>query len=339
MKHLRVSINEILCPTDFSDFSEHAMSRTMSLAKWFHARVTAVHVIPLMSPGVLMPGPIGGNDIALPEDMLRERRDDVLKELGEMAKRHATPGVKIDTAILDGHPWQEIVKFARTLPASLVIMGTHGRSGWERFLMGSTTEKVMRALPCPVLTMGRADALTDGPVFRRILCAVDLTPESTSTMEMALSLAEEYLADVTLLHAIDRGRIEWSPKDSHSRTSAEFIDTAVQAAKEQLERMSEGPHPYKVSGRVETDSAWRATIRVAKEMNADLIVVGAHGAGTLGDAFLGSTVNQVVRHAACPVFIARPIRDPGPESALSTAPSPRIHRPAGANPEAQARAE
>ncbi|MEO8359926.1 MAG: universal stress protein [Vicinamibacteria bacterium] len=315
----RLPLKEILCPTDFSDFSEHAMKRAVSLAKWFHARVTVVHVIPVMSSQVMMPSPLASTYLGVPAEMLQERRKDAAKELDELAKRHHTLGVTIETTILDGHPAKEIAKFARTLPANLVVMGTHGRSGWDRFLMGSTTEKLMRSLPCPVLTTGLADASDDGAVFRRILCAVDLRPGSDSTVNIAFALAEEYLADVTLLNVVDGGRFEWAPKDSHPRTSAEFLHTALENAKAALDVMTGDRRAGKITTRVETGSAWRSTMQVAKEINADLIVVGAHGPGTFADSFLGSTVNQIVRHATCPVFIAKPTKSAAAQTAAAVA--------------------
>lgn len=327
MAHQRASIKNILCPTDFSDFSDRSMRRAVSLGRWFQAPVTALHVIPLMSPALLMPGPLGGGIVGVPSDLLSERKEDVDAELQKMVLSYGKAGVAIHSESVTGVPWREVESRAKSLPADLVVLGTHGRSGWDRFLMGSTTEKLIRRLMCPVLTIGPSDAAPSVIPFRRILCAVDLTAASQTTLDLAFSFAEESLASVTLLHVVDGDRPDWFPKDARHASREDFAQAAREGAIEEMYRLGkDAPSLCKVDNLATTGTAWREIVRIAEQTLADLIVVGAHGPAGLEEAFLGSTAAQTVRHAPCPVLVARPLvraaMDHAPVGA--TVPLPRL---------------
>jgi nucleotide-binding universal stress UspA family protein len=216
--------------------------------------------------------------------------------------------VSVKTDIREGEPWREIEALAASLPADLVVMGTHGRSGFDRLVLGSTTERTLRRVACPVLTIGREDAATRGPLFKRILCATDLSVESEHTIDLALSFAQETMARLTLLHVVEG---PWAPEDLRrwaaieGRNPRDVIDLSL----EQLHRLGQSARAFcNVEERVEAGSAWREIVRVAGDIRADLVVAGAHVSGGFGRFFLGSTANQVVRHAPCPVLIAREVR-------------------------------
>jgi nucleotide-binding universal stress UspA family protein len=309
MTHHRVSIRNILCPTDFSEFSARAMRRAVALGRWFQCPVTALHVIPYLSPSVMAPSPFGPGMSPIPTDLLMERREDVEAELHRILTTYAQVGVKVRSQIATGQPWREVETVARELPADLVVMGTHGRSGWDRFLMGSTTEKLIRRLGCPVLTIGPTDVAPPTTLFRRILCALELTAPSQATVDLAFAFAEENLAQVTLLHVIDGDRPEWFPAKPHLATRDDFRRSAREGAIEELYRLGkDAPAFCKTDEVVTTGTAWREIVRVADEIQADLIVVGAQGPGGIGESFLGSTAAQTLRHAPCPVMLARPMR-------------------------------
>jgi nucleotide-binding universal stress UspA family protein len=336
MARTRVQINRILCPTDFSEFSREAMKRAVSLAGWFEARVTALHVAPRTpwawpADGYGTCTPIAGN-------LIRAWQAEDAKDLAHFVEPFLG-GAPIDKLRAEGDAWREIQAAAEALPADLVVMGTHGRSGFERLLLGSVTEKVLRVAPCPVLTVGLGDprqavglgdsaqapkaASPGGPLFRRILCATDLTCASDATVDMALSLAEESLAEeslaeeslaeeslagVMLLHVV-----EGFGPDEHrlSPTLEPLRHTFTRQAMERLQDAARSaPGFCYVTERVVAGTPWREILRVALETQADLIVVGAHSHGALGRLFLGSTADQIVRHAACPVLIVRPSQVP-----------------------------
>jgi nucleotide-binding universal stress UspA family protein len=300
----RTTIDRILCPTDFSDFSERALRQAVRLASWFEARVTALHVVPpIPGPAVMMGG---GVYVPIPADLLREQREGLERELHRLIEPLLGEGMPIEGR----------------LAADLVVMGTHGRSGFEHLLLGSVTERVLRTAPCPVLSVGRG-ALDPpvGPLFRRILCAADLTKASERTLDMAVSLAEETLSRVTLLHVVEGLLGESGPELYRPVPEAIPLRHAlVEEAERQLHRVGQRAHSFcEVSERVETGSAWREILRVAGETSADLIVIGAHTHGVFGRLFLGSTANQVVRHATCPVLTVRENLTAQPYGAEDTA--------------------
>ena len=301
----RIRIGRILCPTDFSEFSLRALERAVSLARWFEARVTALHVLPrplVLPVGAIMP------DLGVPMDLLRAQRQQGETTLGRWIEPFLGEGVPIETRLVEGDPWREIQAAAEALPADLVIMGTHGRSGFEHLLLGSVTEKVLRRAPCPVLAVGAKDiASSPGPLFHRILCAVDLTAASQATLDFALSLAGENLARVTLLHVVENLLGEVAPELYRRIPDVPSMGhTLVGQAREQLHEAGRTAHGFcDVSELVETGKAWQAILRVAKERCADLIVMGAHAHGGLERLFFGSTADQVVRQAPCPVLVVR----------------------------------
>ena len=289
-----------VCPTDLSEFSDCALRRALALARWFDARLTALHVIPSAAWAAG-----GGDYLALSADLLRAQRADAERELNRSLEPLLGEGVPIETRIREGDPARAIRAEAEALAADLVVMGTHGRSGFERLFLGSVAEKLLRTAPCPVLTIGTEQPpAVAGALFRRILCAADLTKASERTLSLGLSLAEENLAQVTFLHVVEGGALyETGPDRRPIPDMAPLRDALVDRAMEQLMRAAGSAGSFcEVSVRVETGSAWRQIVGVAEETQAEVVVLGAHAHRGISRLFLGSTANQVVRHAPCPVL-------------------------------------
>lgn len=306
MTNPRLKIARILCPTDFSDFSQRALERAVRLAGWFDARVTLLHVIPPI-PWAL-PAHASVPYVAMPADLLRTVREEVEKELGRFAAAFLEDKVPVETRLEDGDPARVIQAIAQSLPAGLIVMGTHGRAGFEHLVLGSVTEKVLRRASCPVLTVGKAVEPPSGALFRRILCAADLTDSSRPTIEMALALAQENMARVTFLHVVESlpgeaGSELYVPSPASGMPPT---DLAEQARERLAWTVPDSARDFcEVSEKVEMGTAWREILRTAEDTKADLIVLGAHSRGILGRMFLGSTSNQVVRQAPCPVLVVR----------------------------------
>ena len=168
---------------------------------------------------------------------------------------------------------------ASELPADLVVMGTHGRGGFEHLLLGSVAEKVLPRATCPVLTVGRAVASThDSPLFRRILCAMDLTDASSQAFEMAMSLAEENMAELTFLHVLEglpgqAGPARYKELPQVVRIRKELFE---EAAKRLSRSVSQEARDFcTVNERVEEGAPWREVLRVAEETRAEIILEGS----------------------------------------------------------------
>jgi len=204
-------------------------------------------------------------------------------------------GACIHTCILEGDPARQIQDAALDLPADLVVMATHGRGAFEHLVLGSVTEKVLRHATCPVLTLGaKVSTEPSFPMFRRVLCALDLTAASARTLHVALSLAEENMASVTLLHVLE-GMSE--------RAGSQQIEDAFDRLRFHVPPETQAF--CSVTERVEEGSAWREVLRVAETTDADLIVMGAHPSGLFDWPFFGATLNHVVREAHCPVLVVK----------------------------------
>ena len=318
MATTRFDIHRILCPVDFSEFSGPALERAVRLAEWFEARIEVLHVIPFLPLAM----PVGVFEVT------PEQRKQVDEAMLALVAPFLEKGVPVVTKVLEGDPWRAIVDEATVDPADLLVIGTHGRSGFEKLLLGSVTEKVLRRAPCPVLTVGHVRAHSrKGPLFRRILCAADLTQASQQTLDVALALASENDAQIILLHVMDTvpgsnaaalmtGVREPVARQLVASARAELrkaVPSRVRAFCEVIER-------------VETGSPWTEILRVAERMDAELIVMGAHATGAVGRMLFGSTTNHVVRRANCPVLIIQESLKPRPIAEVPDAVSVAVGR-------------
>jgi nucleotide-binding universal stress UspA family protein len=298
-----MKVDRILCPTDYSEFSAQALDRAVGLARWFGAEVEVLHVIP-PRPWAIPADPAIPMTM-VPADLLRADRPREIEALDRFVSRHRGGNVPIVVRLRDGDPGREIAAAVLEEPADLLVMGTHGRSGFERFALGSVTEKVLRLAHCPVLTVGRPRPAGAGPLFQRIVCALDLTSASTRTLETALSLAGENLARLTLLHVVDG--LE-KPRAGDPPPAWAEADLAEIQRRLHERVPSEAPLVCAVDERIEEGVPWRRILEVAEETEADLLVMGAHVGHELDRALFGSTVGRVVRRAECPVLVVREAR-------------------------------
>jgi nucleotide-binding universal stress UspA family protein len=197
-----------------------------------------------------------------------------------------------------------------TIPADLVVMGTHGRGGFERLMIGSVAERVLQKAPCPVLLVPpHAAAASPGEVaFKRILCPMDFSPSASLALGFALDLARQAGGTVTLLHVV-----EWLT-DEEPRMYAQFNvsqyrQQLVDDARRRMQALvNDDPRASTITHRVVLGRSYREILQCAAGQEADLIVMGAQGRGGLELALFGSTTHQVVRAAACPVLTVRGAR-------------------------------
>ena len=228
-----------------------------------------------------------------------------------VAERAPAGGPEIETVIGRGDPAREITAHAREAGADLLVAGTHGRSGLPRWLLGSVTEELLRTAPCPLLVVPPDVDEAPPPVpalLRRILCAVDFSDPSLRAVELSLSLAQEADARVLLLHVLEAFVPAVPLLPPAGPAVADYLRDLEDHAAERLRRViPEGASEWcEPTVSVVRGKPWREIVRKADEHDAGLIVLGVHGHGTLDRLFFGSTATGVVRHAGCPVLVARP---------------------------------
>lgn len=305
-----IEIRRVLCPVDLSEYSRHALDHAVAIARWYGSNVTVLHVAPV---SVAAYAPVVGG---LPPILLTPAdREQLMAGLRGFVAAHPSPGVSIEILTREGDPVTEILAQAKEMAADLVVVGTHGRSGFERLVLGSVTEKVLRRAVAPVLTVPpRApDVAPASPViYKRILCPVDFSDSAMDALRYATSLAEEADAQLTVLHVMEYGPYEWPElyetfMTNDRLTVAEFRQRCETAARERLEQAV--PDEARRYCTVETVLAggkpYREILRVAAEHRTDLVVMGVRGRAAVERTLFGSTAQHVVRLAACPVLTLR----------------------------------
>jgi nucleotide-binding universal stress UspA family protein len=296
-----IRMQRILCPTDFSDFSRRALEHATALARWYEARLTVLYV------SSLAPSVAGFPPMVSPITLEPLSRERLLEELRTFAGPASSAGVQCDYTVREGPAAAEIAEEARAGAADLIVIGTHGRSGFERLVLGSVTEKLLRKAPCPVLTVSKPaeDAPPrQPPELRHIVCPLDFSTPAREALAYALSLAERAKARLTLLYVL-----EWPDKDlGHPPFDVPGYRRYLEenARRELREAVPASARDWcDVRERVAVGKPAREILQLAAGESADLIVMGVHGHNVLDRLFFGSTAHQVVRAATCPVLTVR----------------------------------
>jgi nucleotide-binding universal stress UspA family protein len=295
-----IQINRILCPIDFSECSRRALHHAMAVARWYEASVTVLHVFTNV-PNMEVPGvPLADPNRELLTDNMKAFAGAAPPDVAVNFVARCAPDVR-----------REIVAQAQTLPADLIVIGSHGRSGFDRLLLGSVTEKVVRKSPSPIMVVPAHAPDADGPglthgVRPRILCAIDFSDASLGALEYAISLAEETDAELTLFHSIEVPPELREPIPVPADFNVEQCHAAAEAAC--LQRLRELVPPTarnycQVETTVSEGAAYRQLLRLSAEQPTDLIVMGVRGRGAVDLLLFGSNTARVIRAATCPVLI------------------------------------
>jgi len=298
-----IEIRRIVCPVDFSEFSHRSLSHALSLARWYEAGVTVLHVVPPVPTVEGFPPSVN------PVTLEPVSKSTLLELMGGFVDAAKPAGVPVRLEVREGGVANQILAFAGAEGADLLVLGTHGRGGFERWVLGSVTEKVLRKAGCPVLTVPRPAA---GPppvgsaLFRGILCPVDFSAPSLRALGYALSLAQEADARLTVLTVLESLPDEFLREQRHFSIE-EYRRFVIQDTREQLRKAipEEARNWCQPEELLTEGRAYKEILRVAREQPADLIVMGVHGRNPIDIMLFGSTTQHVVREATCPVFTIR----------------------------------
>ena len=296
----------ILCAVDFSDEARHALDHAVLLAKWYEARLTGVFVYtPVFAPvpDFALPGLVTSPGLTDPG------RAALDEQLADFLRPAASSGVTPERRLAVGNAAPEILRTAEEIGADLLVMGTHGVGGFQHLLLGSVAEKVLRKAACPVLTVPPRVRATSLLPFRRLLCPVDFGDPSRAAVGLARSIAAEGDSDLVLLHVLEPGALDDDePLTYRGLSVPEYRQTRERTATVQLDELA-APPPGMAAARIVTrlgaGKAYREILGFSIEDRIDLIVMGVHGRNPLDVALFGSTTNQVIRRATCPVLTVR----------------------------------
>lgn len=298
-----IRFNHMLCPIDFSATSLDALTYAVALATWYEARLEVLHVVPAFADASV---PVRSG----PSDASQEptSRDAVVSEIHRVLDAADATGLHPTVLAQEGRAHEVIVSRALAQPADLLVMGTHGRSGVNRLLLGSVAEKVLRTAPCPVLTVPPAatEKKAATVTFKSILCAIDYSPSALEALRYALELGRQAGGCVTVLYALEymdpEEPCEHVDFDIRKRRQ-HFIDHARERLHGQLAQ--ESSTWCEIKEVVAIDRAYKAVLQHAAASHADLIVMGAQGTTGLELLVYGSNTQHVVRAATCPVLTVR----------------------------------
>jgi nucleotide-binding universal stress UspA family protein len=287
-------IEKILCPVDFSEYSVKAYAYARSLAQHYGATLLLQHVVqPLTSTYPYYAFPDAINEVFWSLESSAEQK------LSEMISAHRQNGLEIQRFVHKGTVTDCILAFAESQGSDLIVMGTHGRHGFDHLTMGSVTEKVLRKARCPVLVVRKpahdfinpADA--EDPVqLKKILFCTDFSEYSTRALTYALSLAMEYNADLTLLHVLE----DVPPTDDLQETVA-----GVTRRLEDLAPPEAGDW-CNVHAAVRIGKPYQQILQIVLENETDLVVIGVRGRNAVDLALFGSTTHRVIQLGTSPVL-------------------------------------
>jgi nucleotide-binding universal stress UspA family protein len=308
----KLRLRHILVPLDFSGQSREALTYAVPLARAEGARISLVHVV--QNAAVVGALPDGSTFIPPNVEELTVQAETRLRAL---ATRLLPASVRGKTFVRQGEPGFEIVATAEKMRADLIALSTHGYTGFARVLLGSTARSVVRHAHCPVLTIRRHPATTAKrsrsrakPTYRarppwgRILVPVDFSLTSLRALNVAVPLARATGAHCDLLHVIEP---EVYAAGMDGAMLAVPVPASVEAAQSELARVRQQFLPASVEASLLVAQGQAATVIVetARKRGADLIVLSTHGRTGLKRMLLGSTAEEVVVHANCPVFVTR----------------------------------
>ena len=297
MLNERISFEHILCPIGLIPDSDEALRYAVALARAFGARLTVMHCVQAYAEASLI-------DRSHIEESLK---DSIAKHI------RANAGEPFDASIVvvDGDPQVAITREAARRRIDLIVMRSRRRP-YRAALLGSTAESICRTAPCPVLVthpseVEWAGATTNTIDIERVLVAYDFSIDSELALSYGLSLAQEYEAELHLIHVLPmRVRAE-APEIAYMPFG---IEPSFNEAASRLN--SAVPREARlwcdIKQAVREGRPYREVLDYAEEQNIDLICLGASGTGFGMRALFGSNADRVLRQALCPVLIARPLR-------------------------------
>jgi len=286
----RIAIRTVLYATDFSAPAQAAFLRALGIARAYEAELIIFHVLP--------PAPFDPQTgfLITPEQLDKSAKEG-LKPLGWNAGK-----VPHRLLLRSGEVWSALNDVVKKEQVDLVVLGTHGRTGAERLVVGSVAEEILRRAQCPVLTVGPGASLREGAIkpgnwARNILYATDFSPESFAAVPYALSMAQENQSKLSLLYVVDRSDHEYN--QDRTRVLAYLIEELRKLVPPDAELWCEPEY------RIEFGSPAESILETSGQLNADLIVMGVRSPGEhlfAATHLPYSTVHKVIVGAQCPVL-------------------------------------
>lgn len=295
---------KILFPTDFSETANAALRWALFLAEKFGAELTMFHAVVLH--GESIPDP----EAHFPDlERLYQATEDLARDtMAVWPQTPEPPTVPVEKKVVRGiSPYDEILREVHEGAYDLIIMATHGRTGLRHLLLGSVAEQVIRLAPCPVLAIRipkHRKPEEPHPWLDRILYATDFSQASWPARDQAVALAREFHADLHVVHVIPEASLP-SFYGAGLSSLVELDQGIKDRARQEVEQFMASADDKVSELHILHGTPHAAIVDLAKKIKADLVVVGTHGLTGLPHLLIGSTAERVLRHAPCPILVAR----------------------------------
>jgi nucleotide-binding universal stress UspA family protein len=276
----------ILVPVDFSETSKLALQFAARFATHSHASLLVLHVVPVLLGGRFLPN----------THLCKVARND-LEAFAKKHLRHVSHKILIE----EGSAFQQICKIAESHNSDMIIMSTHGYTGYKHTLLGSTAERVIRYSPCPTFVLG-ANVRSPKASFKKILVPVDFSRNSIPLLKFAVAFAQTNQARVSLCHTVELPL--YPPQDA---PDMEALTKAMIKQSEGKLKTLFNKLPAKIRGSrsIRVGDAFDEIAHEARARKSDLIIISTHGYTGIQHMLLGSTTEKVLRSAPCPVLVKR----------------------------------
>ncbi|MFB1066300.1 universal stress protein [Natrinema sp. H-ect4] len=300
----RHTIERVLVPTDGSEGALSGARRGIDLARAATAELHVLSVVDTRETGVLRTR--FDEEGEEPQALLEADAEAAVEAVVDVADR-TDATLDVTTAVERGAPHETIAEYASAHDIDVVAMGTKGRAGLERVLLGSVTERVLRTVDMPVLAVppGSDSLAPDGQPYENILLPTDGSEGAAVAVDWGISLADSFDAMVHTLFSVDTSRIPATPTPSDVLTDLE--QTGEQALDEVRTRAKDAG--VSVTGLVASGPPTRVIMQYVDDNDIDLVVMGTHGRSGLPRHVLGSVAENVVRNADVPVFCVPMVDD------------------------------
>jgi nucleotide-binding universal stress UspA family protein len=283
MQEPQAGFRNILVAVDFSAISGAVLAQARALAGEQGASVTVLHVVP------------AGEYQFGPPDKLESARRAAAAKLEQLAAGQTFGGQPARTLVENGEVAHVVDEVIRRDGHDLLLLGTAGRRGLQRFVMGSVAEEILRSLSIPVITLGPKAAHHGERAVRQIVVATDFSEESKAALPWAAALAQRYRADVALVHVVPA-------------VLGEDAEATARTYRERLRQIAPPGLAVPPELMVKFGDVEDQILEAARERDADLIVLGIRGGGGFERArthLLGPTTAAVIAQAECPVLTVR----------------------------------
>ena len=286
-----ITFNDVLFATDFSSASMTAFPYALTIADHYHSNLHIAHVID--------PEPFGPLTRESSSKAIDEAHEQARQQIEQLFAAHGLQGERFRPIVREGKVVQVLLDINRENRIDLVVLGTHGYTKRKKLLLGSVVEEVFRTCPCPVFTIRpRAASPLTKPELRHILYLVEFVPDSSPAADYAVSLAEQYGANLTVMNVREDMRVAANEVGQITQPAARWLEDHISPGSDLWKRI----HLERGFGPVSA-----AILDFAGKAAVDLIVISAR---RLDPAMADhrphpDTAYEVVSRAQCPVLTIR----------------------------------